>query len=203
MKKVFFLVLVWFVSCSHQQYQIKYVDTAFDTSNISKIAIFDFDNKTDIDLMGSYAAERLEYYVEKESKFIAIDRKKVHQAVEAFHLKDNAWVINSAKVKEIGKSLAVDALIVGTIAGIDDSHAQVHYTKEFDTSFYIIIEIRDVKNGRILYTNNCHGGDDDMTIHYANPQFFEKRIARKLINECIQKLSSEFLPKKVKVPAEE
>lgn len=203
MKKILFISLAVIVFCSHQKYQMKYVDTAFDTSNISRIAIFDFENKSDIAMAGSYTAERLKHYLNKESEFIIINRKKVKQAVEEFHLNGQSWVSDPQKTKEIGEYLAVDALIFGNVMGIDDTHAKLYYTKEFDTSFEISIEIRDVDNAKILYNNNCQGLDEDITIHHNNPKFFEKRIELQLIDLCVQKLSSEFLPKKVKIPIEQ
>ncbi|MFO7890321.1 MAG: hypothetical protein R6V04_08275 [bacterium] len=199
MKRIIFITLAFLVFCSHKQYQIKYVDTAFDTSNISRIAIFDFENKTDIDLLGSYASERLQYYLKKESEFITIEQKKIKQAVEELHLGDQSWMNDQQKIKEIGKYLAIDALIIGAVIGIDDSHSQYYYTKEFDTSFETSIQIIDVVNAGILYSNNCRSGNEDMTIHHENPQFMQKRIARQLIDQCVQILSSEFLPKKIKI----
>ncbi|MEJ2627658.1 MAG: hypothetical protein P8078_03780, partial [bacterium] len=83
MRRILYFVF-WFLfilDCSHRQYQIKYIDTAFDTSNISRIAIFDFENKTDIDVVGTYAADRLRYYLNQDSDFIIIGRQEIKQAI--------------------------------------------------------------------------------------------------------------------------
>lgn len=202
MKKILSVAFAFMVFCSHQRYQIKYVDTAFDTSNISRIAVFDFENKSDITIAGSYAAERLKRYINEESELTVVDGERVEQAVEELHLTGQSWMSDPQKIKEIGEYLAVDALIMGAVTGIDDTHSRMYYTERFDTGFEISIEIRAIENTKILYSNNCGGSDQDITIHHKNPEFLEKRIARELIDRCIKQLSSEFLPKKVKMRIE-
>ena len=198
----FVFLFLFILGCSHQQYEIKYIDSAFDTSNISRIAIFDFENKTDIDVVGTYAADRLRYYLNQDSDFIIIGRQEIKQAISELNYLNNSWVNDPQKIKKMGGFIAADAIILGTVIGIDDPHVQYFYTKAFDTSFEVSIRIIEVDKGRLLYNNNCQGVDDDITIHQENPQFLQKRIARHIIDRCVRTLSSEFLPQKVKIPVE-
>ena len=203
MKKIILIALTFLVFCAHRQYRIQYVDTAFDTSQISRIAIFDFDNKTDFGVAGSYAAERLKCYLDQESDFMVISGKKTKKAVKELFLCDKFWMKDSSSIKKIGRYLAVDALIMGSVTGIEDSHTQFYYTKNFDASFEINIEIWDTENANILYNSKCFCVNDGISINNDDSQFFQKRITRQLIDQCVQKLSVTFLPRKDRIPVEQ
>jgi len=201
MKKtlLFIVVLILIVYCTRVQYETIYVDPAFNTKNISNIAILDFKNKTDFEVAGTYATSRLKYYLLKKSDFLIIEEDKIQKAIDELHF-NMTWLSDPQKIKEIGEFIAADALIIGTVYGFDDPHAQSFYTKEFDSSFEITIRVLEVEGGRELYNNNCKGVHDEITIHSADPEFLKIQIARNIIDQCVDKLSSEFVPQKIKRP---
>jgi len=199
---LFFSVVVLAVHCSRVQYEIRYADTAIDSTNISSIAVLNFENKTDIDLVGSYAADRLQEYVKKNSEFNILERKKIKDILKELNISISE-VNDNKNMKKIGERLPIDAIITGTVIGIDDPHTQYYYTKNFNTSFKVQIRIVDIENGRVIYNNHCQGSDEDMTIRHENPQYLQKRIAHTIIDKCIKSLASEFLPRKIRVPVQQ
>jgi len=201
-KLLIFLVIIITVHCSGVQYEIKYEDTAIDSGTISEIAICDFENKTDIDLAGSYAADRLQERVKKNSEFNILERKTIQDILKEQDITPSD-VTDPKNIKKISEKVSIDAIITGSVVGIDDPHTQYYYTKNFDTSFKVQIRIVDIESGRVLYNNHCQGSEEDMTIRHENPQFIEKRIAHTIIDRCINSLSSEFLPRKIRVPVKQ
>ncbi len=198
-KLLVFLGIIITVHCSGIRYEIKYEDTAIDSDRISEIAICDFVNNTDIDLVGLYAADRLQEYIRKNSEFRIVDRKKIKDIFKELNIPISE--VNDPKnIKKISEKLPIEAIMTGTVIGIDDPHTQYYYTKNFDTSFKVQIRITDIESGRVLYNNHCQGSEEDMTIRHENPQFIQKRIAHTIIDQCIKSLASEFLPRKIRVP---
>lgn len=198
MKKIlFFSVLcLLLVYCSRVKYETRYVGPVFDTSDISNVAILNFGNKSTYEVAGTYAADKLKKLLLKKTDFNFIEKNKIKKVVS--DLNYNMTELNPRKIKKIGELLAADAVIVGIVTGLSDSHAQSFVTKSYDTTYKIDVWVFHVKSGDKLYNNDCLGTNNEFTIHSADPAFLNVKIARDIIDQCLDNLSSEFGPRKIR-----
>lgn len=165
---------------------------AFNVTNIKRIAISEFENKSDYYDAGRYAADRLEYYLYNRSNFQIIERRMINNVLDELSLHQSG-LVDPATVKQVGKMLGADAIVVGSITGYYRGKSEL-ITDQIKSRYEVTIKVLDVETGRILHVNDWWYSSTENFYKDKTPS--QAEMARNKINKCMDSLSYDFIPQK-------
>jgi hypothetical protein len=165
---------------------------AFNATNIKRIAISEFENKSDYYDAGRYASDRLEYYLYNRSNFQIIERRMINKVLDELSLHQSG-LFDPATVKKVGKMLGVDAIIVGTVSGYYHVKSEL-ITDQITSRYDVTIKVIDVETGRILHINDWWYSSAEN--FFKDKTASQSEVARNKIDKCMDSLSYDFIAQK-------